>query len=124
MRLPRPPSVQGSSRWPDEDPGERPAFAEAMVIDRNRHVKLVNQGFGYIADLDAEWRDELYDLLADPREAVNVRAKHPEVAQAMRRQIIEFQRANQKKARALRAEPAPAPDAATLERLRALGYVQ
>lgn len=65
-------------------------------------------------------RPELYDLAADPREATNVYAQHPDVAQGMTRALDRLASET--------ARDAPAPETAdldkeTVERLAALGYV-
>ena len=67
-------------------------------------------------------REELYDLVADPAESVNLAEREPEV----RRGLAEFtaRRRALLEARAIEPAPGEPDDPETLERLRALGYVE
>jgi hypothetical protein len=62
-------------------------------------------------------REVLYDLEADPRELVNVAAKHPEMVRTFRARIRAEQQ-HPKREAPLRLEDSDR------ERLRALGYVE
>ncbi|MDJ0847346.1 MAG: sulfatase [Myxococcota bacterium] len=73
-------------------------------------------------------REELYDVLADPRETTNVVERHPDVAARLRRRIEErLARAAAAPPRAPEASAAPTPldiPPETREELRRLGYLE
>ena len=69
-------------------------------------------------------RAALYDRAKDPRERVNVAAQHPEVVERLVAQIVDWRATNTRLR--VRLDSAPAEqslDPATLEELRALGYL-
>jgi arylsulfatase A-like enzyme len=102
-------------RW--ESPGglfDRPVYSEASrVADRSaiRHGR-----YKLIVDRDTRTR-ELYDLVEDPRERVNVESARADALEPLLDALERFT--------AVRREAAPAPelDPELEERLRALGYV-
>jgi arylsulfatase A-like enzyme len=67
---------------------------------------------------DGEWEEELYDLAADPGEHVNLVDARPDVADRLRDDLAERQRA-----RVVTDEELEGSSAEDLEALRALGYL-
>jgi len=61
----------------------------------------------------------LFDLTADRAERTDLRAQHPDIAQAVRSRVSDRPRGP-----VVAAAPAVTPDSATRERLHALGYVR
>ena len=139
--LPAPREVQGRSLLPlargaaagqvPEGWRERPAFTErrhapsigpvpdvhpgwAMVQGRWKLVQLASPAPGR-AEL------ELYDHHADPLNLREVGAEHPEVVQAMAGQLARWR--GWAEGRRLPPDDAASMDAAELEKLRSLGYV-
>jgi hypothetical protein len=66
-----------------------------------------------IADGD---KVELYDLKADPQQEKDLAPQHPDVVASLRDQLRRLAEGA--------SRPGAAPDAAQLEQLRSLGYVQ
>ena len=93
----------------------REAYAETFYPASFGWSPLRSFRMGSLKLVDAP-RPELYDLAADPREADDIASRRAEAVERLRRSL-----------RALlargRAAAAAAPDAATAERLRSLGYV-
>jgi arylsulfatase A-like enzyme len=71
---------------------------------------------------DTELGDTLTDLEVDPYELQNVIAKHPEVAQELKNQLLELIAEYSASERGMEVLEVTAPE--VLEELRALGYIQ
>jgi arylsulfatase A-like enzyme len=71
---------------------------------------------------DADGREELYDLAADPAETLDLAAQRPEVRERLAAFVRE--RRDTLERRAVSADPGPQDDPETLERLRELGYAE
>jgi arylsulfatase A-like enzyme/Flp pilus assembly protein TadD len=104
------PLVAGTSRE------ERPAYFEALSSSLNQGWAplrgTIRDGLKYI-DLPLP---ELYDLNGDPREEKNLLATRPEAAESLRGLLARFRSDD-------RGSTRTKEDAATIEKLRALGYV-
>ena len=112
LGLPVPADLDGSDRL--RQPSPRESYAETLYPATFGWAPLHSfrsEGFKLI---DAP-RPELFDLASDPREARDLAREQPERVERLRRAL---------RALAARARPAAAaaPDAATQERLRSLGY--
>jgi len=111
------------SRFAVRELPEKPTLAEEAtfrVLPSGRReaatapqLALYSEWAALIADGD---KIQLYDLQADPGQEKDLATKRPEVATALREQLQRLT------AGALR--PGSGPDAAQLEQLRSLGYVQ
>jgi choline-sulfatase len=120
LGLPAPP-VTGVSRAASLKAASRIADSESYAESLYGNIHF---GYAPLRALRAEgWkyiqapRAELYDLKADPREGTNALAARDPVAQRMR------QRLRSHDAGPARSAPVVTPDAGTLERMAALGYV-
>ena len=121
LEIPAPDGLQGRSLRPgaggDEAP-ERAYLGEASL--RKGDLALRGPGWKYIRS--GQGNEELYDLVADPRERTNRCAQQPADCERHRARLAE--RVAEHRARAkLLAKPEPAMiDDATLQELKALGY--
>ena len=115
------PNVAGASLWPSltsrRPPAARPLLAESPRYGP-RSIAIVDWPHKLIVDIDGG-SAQLFDLAADPREQRDV-GTHPSPEVASLRAIID---------RHLQSTAHPRPravslDDATLERLRALGYLE
>ena len=134
--LPRPPLMDGTTLRPAVEAGtalDRPLFAEATfffnsyamigpaykyIDNRVPPLEPLNAGL-LLANIRSLYRfreDELYQIERDPRERANLLTTQPVVASHMQAELRAHLRA---------AQPSESIglDAATRERLRALGYV-
>ncbi len=132
--LDAPPGMEGRTLLPLAVGGEE-QIARNVFIDhhsaraRNRFRGLITGGrWKYIETLQSELRDpeqfgseELYDLARDPEETINLLARRPERASALRRQCNEMARRTE--AAALETDAVDRLDAATRRQLEALGYL-
>lgn len=131
-RLPAPPGLHGKSLVPllrgEEFPASRVLYAEAPKWGpRTGHrVAARNQGFKWIRSDDPQMPAQVFDLLADPLE------KQPIEDPAMEAPGIAFEATYRALARAQKdsakdepGTPAKKPelDEATVEKLKALGYM-
>ena len=99
---------------------EPPAYSEIEWSGKKSEA-LRKDGLKLIRTWDGDrW---LFDLDADPNERINVAAERPEALEELTRQMDEFAEFLQS-TRLQGAEGAGELDDATLERLKALGYVQ
>jgi arylsulfatase A-like enzyme len=103
--LPSRPTVAQEATFRILPTGRRDAATGAQLAIHSEWVSL-------IADGD---RSELYDLKDDPRQEKDLAAKHPDVVASLRDQLRRL---------AEGAGRTGGPDAAQLEQLRSLGYVQ
>jgi arylsulfatase A-like enzyme len=76
-------------------------------------LALYSEWVSLIADGD---KAQLYDLKADPRQEKDLAARHPDVAASLQEQLRRLAEGA--------GRPGARPDAAQLEQLRSLGYVQ
>jgi tetratricopeptide (TPR) repeat protein len=111
--IPAPPGLPGADLL--EGPRPREGYAETLYPQTLGWAPLRGFRSGSLRLIDAP-RPELYDLAADPGETHNRIAERPQDAERLRAALAAV-RAGEREAAA-----APA-DAATAERLRALGYV-
>jgi arylsulfatase A-like enzyme len=139
--LPLPEQAQGRSLLPlaraaaagrvPEGWRGRPAFTERRPIDSLGPIPEVQTGFAMVKD---RWKVvqlvpprpgraelELYDHRADPLNRRDLAAAHPEVARAMAAELTRWRRWAE--ARRVPGDDAATLDAAELERLRSLGYI-
>ena len=110
------PGADLRSRAPD-----RPA-----VVENGWHAIVVGSWKG-VADVEGSG-PQLYDLAADPGEAVNLIDQRPEVARLLASRLADYLAAGERRAARLRGAAATVPNAMPLsdeerERLRALGYL-
>jgi arylsulfatase A-like enzyme/Tfp pilus assembly protein PilF len=110
--LPVPAGLDGVDRL--KQPGTREAYAETLSPATFGWAALHSFRMQSLKLIDAP-RPELYDLASDPHETKDLASERPDAVERLRQAL-----------RALRARARPAavatPDAATQERLRALGY--
>jgi arylsulfatase A-like enzyme len=112
------------------EPERLPEFAFSTCyagdVVRSRRHKLVHLASGRLERrhrppaLQGEWR--LFDLEADPAELRDVRAEQPEVFAVMRQALASY--GGEPEAAQLTEEEVRAMDRNTVERLRAMGYVE
>lgn len=96
-------------RWTEfRDP---PRVRKGVLRERWKYVRTVPPG-----------REELYDMRADPRDEADVADREPEVVEALRRELAEFEATALVHDRAFDESRRPARELA--EKLRALGYVR
>jgi hypothetical protein len=69
------------------------------------------------------FEEELYDLATDPGETRDLLAARPDVADRMRERLLAAQLAWAAESTGTAAAPAESLDAARLEALRSLGYI-
>jgi arylsulfatase A-like enzyme len=137
--VPVPEAMMGRSLLPlldgVQDPASwqlRPLFMETASVRplclsglRRGRYKLIHNGAADTTDrfyheLYPVPALELYDLLADPREQVNLASTAPELRDQLLAGMEVWIRATED----IRQQPTAAPSAHTLEKLRALGYLQ
>jgi arylsulfatase A-like enzyme len=105
-----------------------PGWGSSVVADvRGRRWSYVNRvrpnGLRGQRTFTAEAAGELYDLTSDPLQHSDVAADHPQVARQLRDQLLAWYRANELRARQLRAERTHTGISdEEAEHLRALGY--
>jgi arylsulfatase A-like enzyme len=127
LGIPAPPTLQGRSLLPlvvgDVAAGvQRDVASEYSSPSDQRVLQSVRHGdVTYIVDRDAE---QLFDHAADPAEQVNVAAERPQELASARSALARWR----EECRRLAPDFGPkgagvAPSAETLQRLRALGYV-
>ena len=123
LGLPLPGSVQGQSLWPLIGGAgvfdEKPAYAEThypkLHFGWSPLTALQDRQFQLIQSSDPE----LYDLVRDPQQQQNLYGTSPDVAERMARQLdILVERLGQGA-----MDASKAPDAGTIAKLAALGYV-
>ncbi|HVQ29321.1 MAG TPA: sulfatase-like hydrolase/transferase [Vicinamibacteria bacterium] len=118
LQLTPPADLEGRSLLPlvGREGEATPVYFEALSSSMNQGWAplrgVVRDGLKYV-DLPLP---ELYDLAADPAEAKNLVASRPEQLEALRGLLGRFQSRDRGSAR-------QEEDAATIEKLRALGYV-
>lgn len=120
VRIGKPAGIEGESLLPmigGGERGDRPALAEAVVFGSDRKA-IVRDGFKFIDSPDEP--DMLFNLAVDPEEQTNLVDVEPERAAAMRAEIDAWRLLHEGKG----PEVAGTIDEATLEELKALGYIQ
>ncbi len=135
LGVPAPPGVEGRSLapWLAQDAGDE-GFAIAEIAGREQGgeiLSLRNDQYRYVYNPNgvapqcspkggpyAFGVEQLFDLEADPRETRDRRAELPLVAEQLRRELLD-----RYAPRGPGNPPLKATDKETLERLRALGYV-
>ncbi len=121
LELPVPDAIEGVSLWPTAHEGTPPAarliFCERMEAPPERKAvvqwpyKLSSESNGASATL--------YDLSKDPRESKEIAAEHPKLKSLLQQRLeMRFDRDAGRE-----SATRPEVDADTLERLRALGYL-
>jgi hypothetical protein len=96
----------------------RPVFAS---LDRKMSLRAVIEGrFKYLQNTLHPDRGRLFDLLRDPTERRDFSEVNPSLAQRLRALLEERARADEEGAYQSKSRPVPEE---TLEKLRALGYV-
>jgi arylsulfatase A-like enzyme len=121
-----PAGLDGRSLLDEESLSGRPVFAESyptgITMALNRRYRLPER-----AVYEGRWklidsrlgRRELYDLLADPSETVDLYSVKPAIAEHLTRILAEWSARP-----AARRGQSPPLDPRTVERLRALGYLR
>ena len=123
---PPPPGIQGESMVPlwQKDAGKYRAAAAFAEMHRPpwHRVALRTDTYKYIWDSKRPEQPDLYDLKTDPGETMSIIDQHPQLVQQFQTQVDAYLQLG------LETEPAEAApqlelDDATVDRLRALGYV-
>jgi arylsulfatase A-like enzyme/predicted Zn-dependent protease len=123
LDLPLPGGIQGQSLWPLISGAgvfdEKPVYAETLYpklhFGWSPLTALQDRQFQFIQSSDPE----LYDLVRDPKQQENLYRTSPDVAERMARQLdILVERLGQGA-----MEASNEPDAGTIAKLAALGYV-
>lgn len=92
---------------------------DGSVDHHNGGVKAIRTERYKLIESSTDGSEMLFDLAADRGERNDLRQQHPELAQTVRALLGHRQRGP-----VVAAAPPITPDAATRERLRALGYAQ
>ena len=104
---------------------ERGATVASVRSNRWRYVFNPEEealGLGRGVESDYSYRierEELYDLQADPDETMNIIHEHPELGEKLRRLLVEWREETE-----VESHRDQEFDQATLDELRALGYIQ
>gem|GEM_PF-3283850 len=111
-----PPDIEGIYLLDAELEKNLSVYAETpeMVAIRTREWKLI--------DKIGNNKDELYNLKLDPREKINVIAKHPDISARLQGEIKHFKK-NRTSSKSIEQRPKKL-DQKTIDRLRALGYLK
>jgi len=122
------PRDEGSSLAPllsGSDPAPSAVFAESGYADEVQGI--VREGRWKLVHIPSQWdrdrmsgaRFELYDLVEDPRETVNLAEEHPERVRRLAAMLSDWLGSD---ATIEEGDREVVPDERTMERLRALGY--
>jgi arylsulfatase A-like enzyme len=120
--------LQGRSLFPlirGEETGHRPAFSEFLLF--SEEAKALDTGEYKFIFAPSSRRAELYDLRQDPLEQHNIIARDPQLGQQFLKRLIKWGKECRKWAKSYTpssGEQAAAPDAASRQRLKALGYIE
>lgn len=126
LNLPVPVMAQGTSLLPaiQGQDLDLPAFSERIVITDLPDMKksLRTSDWKYIWWPTKE-KQELYNLIKDPGERMNVAEQESEVAAGLHKRIIEWMKVNEQKGSTIRAYTSTF-DKETVEKLKSLGYIR
>lgn len=139
------PAQRGQSLLPERARPRRHAFIESDPF--YGHMERITRSAGFVADVarftakriavhdgrfkyveSSRGEPELFDVASDPDETRDVGDEHPELRDALARELAEWRRSQQAYSIEAQLQQAGAngadADAATFDRLRELGYVE
>lgn len=127
-QCPEPEGMEGTDLAPLWEQGEQMTLPEVVISEMwrdHRHIIAVrSERFKYIWDSRQPEQPRLYDLLADPAEAVDVRAEHEDEARRLQLYVEAHRERAQATATAGAGQPGPELDDGLMRRLRDLGYLE
>jgi hypothetical protein len=108
-----------------EPSGPRPAFSESILYG-TRRIAWRTSRYTYIQDIE-EGRDdvgEAYEWKSDPGERADIGAEHPEMAQELRRECMEFYLDLLARGKAMSPLEPVDMSPEEIKKLKSLGYIR